>query len=408
MLDPWRTLGLEPGATAADVKRAYRRLAKAFHPDAAGGQTLPRFLAIQQAYEALMAPRSPRTALGRAAGTGAGPAPRPAWQADPARAKASGGPRRGSRQGNPGPTGGSRATGAEPGSRSGGSGDGAERPRRHRRAPKRATFGSTTYGDAHEPAPEEGWTGASWYGTTSGEYWTINPREYADPRKHGPEYQARARREAPSEDGQRARRAPERDPSPGPTPPPPPPADRPAYRSEAGAADAAPSAWAVGSPSEFPSLPSLSLPDGHARWGRLVLVLLAWLPIGIVVATFTGEATGCARYTAACAAGADLLPWAAQAVILTLLALGAAVRPGATRALAMGTVGVIAIAIPATILLAAAGATYDPVRGPVALSVLLGLGWFSGLGFASRGRLIAVVRAGRRATGADGAVSSSP
>ena len=29
-----------------------------------------------------------------------------------------------------------------------------------------------------------------------GTYWTINPREYADPRKHGPEYQARARRAA--------------------------------------------------------------------------------------------------------------------------------------------------------------------------------------------------------------------
>jgi hypothetical protein len=36
-------------------------------------------------------------------------------------------------------------------------------------------------------------TGAvrSWYGTTSGTYWTLNPKEYADPRKHGPEYQAR-------------------------------------------------------------------------------------------------------------------------------------------------------------------------------------------------------------------------
>jgi hypothetical protein len=29
---------------------------------------------------------------------------------------------------------------------------------------------------------------------TTGTYWTINPREYADPRKHGPEYQERARR----------------------------------------------------------------------------------------------------------------------------------------------------------------------------------------------------------------------
>src|SRR5439155_12756519 len=35
-----------------------------------------------------------------------------------------------------------------------------------------------------------------WYGPTSGEYWRVNPREYADPRKHGPEYQSRARRQS--------------------------------------------------------------------------------------------------------------------------------------------------------------------------------------------------------------------
>ena len=38
------------------------------------------------------------------------------------------------------------------------------------------------------------WSGASWYGPSTGEYWIVNPREYADPRKHGPDYQQRARR----------------------------------------------------------------------------------------------------------------------------------------------------------------------------------------------------------------------
>jgi hypothetical protein len=47
----------------------------------------------------------------------------------------------------------------------------------------------------HEPF-EPDWAGSSWYGESSGTYWTINPREYADPRKHGPEYLARARRAA--------------------------------------------------------------------------------------------------------------------------------------------------------------------------------------------------------------------
>ena len=60
----------------------------------------------------------------------------------------------------------------------------------------KATLGSTSLrrGDAGPFEPD--WSGASWYGTTSGTYWTINPKEYADPRKHGPEYQARARRAA--------------------------------------------------------------------------------------------------------------------------------------------------------------------------------------------------------------------
>src|SRR5207244_363814 len=60
----------------------------------------------------------------------------------------------------------------------------------------RATPGSTLYDAADEEPFEPGWTGATWYGASSGTYWTINPKEYADPRKHGPEYQRRARRSA--------------------------------------------------------------------------------------------------------------------------------------------------------------------------------------------------------------------
>ena len=56
--DPFRVLGLEPGAPMADVKRAYRRLAKAYHPDSAGEEALPRFLAIHEAYERLVTGRS--------------------------------------------------------------------------------------------------------------------------------------------------------------------------------------------------------------------------------------------------------------------------------------------------------------------------------------------------------------
>lgn len=59
-------------------------------------------------------------------------------------------------------------------------------------------MGSTSYDEARDPQDpnDPTWSGASWYGPSTGEYWIINPREYADPRKHGPEYQSRARRMA--------------------------------------------------------------------------------------------------------------------------------------------------------------------------------------------------------------------
>ena len=70
----------------------------------------------------------------------------------------------------------------------------SSRPPRSGRAANKATLGSTSYDGAEKEPFEPDWGGASWYGTTSGTYWTLNPKEYADPRKHGPEYQARARR----------------------------------------------------------------------------------------------------------------------------------------------------------------------------------------------------------------------
>lgn len=51
--DPWSVLGLAPGASRAEVKRAYRRLSRAFHPDAAPGDDGSRFRELQRAYAAL-------------------------------------------------------------------------------------------------------------------------------------------------------------------------------------------------------------------------------------------------------------------------------------------------------------------------------------------------------------------
>ena len=198
----------------AEVKRAYRRLAKTYHPDSAGEAALPRFLAIHEAYESI---RTGRPITPGRRGASNQPAPEP-WRADPDRARSAreqarrragtrGGPagaagagagagpgtRSGPRSGGPSGT----AGGTDAGGRTGtsGRGGGARGGRRHVR---KATMGSTSYDEARDPKDpnDPTWSGASWYGPSTGEYWIINPREYADPRKHGPEYQSRARRMA--------------------------------------------------------------------------------------------------------------------------------------------------------------------------------------------------------------------
>lgn len=48
------TLGVKPGANKDEIKSAYRRLAKKYHPDVKGTGNNKKFLEIQNAYEALM------------------------------------------------------------------------------------------------------------------------------------------------------------------------------------------------------------------------------------------------------------------------------------------------------------------------------------------------------------------
>jgi molecular chaperone DnaJ len=58
-LDPYATLGLAPGASRAEVRRAYRRRAKAIHPDIAGADATEEMARLNDAREQLEA-RAPR------------------------------------------------------------------------------------------------------------------------------------------------------------------------------------------------------------------------------------------------------------------------------------------------------------------------------------------------------------
>ena len=173
------------------MKRAYRRLAKANHPDAAGEAALPRFLAIQAAYDQIAGPDPGTGTGGRAGATGRRGSRRP-WDAErdragatyrayggrPRRTRRPGAPAAATRPARPRPPAARRAHGPP--------GDGPRpdgRPRRGR--PNKATLGSTSYDGAEAEPFEPDWGGATWYGTTIGTYWTLNPKEYADPRKHG-------------------------------------------------------------------------------------------------------------------------------------------------------------------------------------------------------------------------------
>lgn len=53
--DPYSTLGLSPGATKHEIKKAYRRLALQYHPDVCdGNHCTTNFQQINHAYETLL------------------------------------------------------------------------------------------------------------------------------------------------------------------------------------------------------------------------------------------------------------------------------------------------------------------------------------------------------------------
>jgi hypothetical protein len=420
--DPYRVLELSRGASLDEVKRAYRRLAKANHPDAAGEAALPRFLAIQAAYEQLIGGSAPPVR-----GRRASPAQRRPWEADPDRTDATrrayGGRARGSPPGGtggapPGGTGGTRSgAGPAPGrtgrrrtseSRPGREtppNDGSSGPTGAR--PNKATLGSTSYDGATDGPFEPDWGGASWYGTTSGTYWTLNPREYADPRKHGPEYQARARRAArtrashaePPDPATSDATEATADPVAGPTH-----TTSSWWDSTTGpastsgpAADDRPPVDRRPPPESAPPPPDL----GHAAAGitraladerfggirgRLVRALIGWLPIAFGVGWVVGELTGCGRFAATCDDAAEPFVLLLQGAVLALLLLVPALASLATTA----ALTLFAAAVVAALILSATGSAADGESRRATLGAVLLIAWLVGLAIAIMRRVRAL------------------
>ncbi len=473
--DPYRTLGLARGASREEVKRAYRALAKVHHPDAAGEKALPRFLAIQAAYEQLIdgsiAPRGRGSAAarkpweadddrsdatrraygGRARGprpspgagpTGAGGA-RPGGRGTTGAAGAPGGRAAGGGTGPAEPTGGGQADRSAGGPRSGSSGTrgtggvrdgtsgtrGTGGTRGAADPPNKATLGSTSYDGADSGPFEPDWDDASWYGTTSGTYWTLNPKEYADPRKHGPEYQARARRSARSRAeavaaasaATAATAAHDRaaDPAigattPGATPPgvqnetqgpthtttswwdstagpasgppqPDPSSSRPDPR-PATPRPAAPLPPTSGEAQPAPDLGAAAVELGRAlideRTGgpraRIVRAVIGWLPITLGLGWFVGELTGCSRFAATCDGTSQPFVLALQLATLLVLLL----VPVLASVASMAALTALIVALMASLVITATGSAADGDSRQATLGVLVAIAWVAGLAFA--------------------------
>lgn len=69
--DPYAALGLAPGATRAEIRSAYRRLAMEVHPDVAGRDTTAEMAALNTARDDLLSRTPGRRAPGPDATTGA-------------------------------------------------------------------------------------------------------------------------------------------------------------------------------------------------------------------------------------------------------------------------------------------------------------------------------------------------
>jgi len=279
----------------------------------------------------------------------------------------------------------------------------SRRPSGRRRAPNKATPYSTSYDPADEEPFEPGWSGAGWYGAASGTYWTINPKEWADPRKHGPEYQRRARRTAGG--GWIL------DDEPGPEDAGAPSAESEASSAEsgqrpdptwtgAGAADGADAPQAAGPFGEPDPVAPPRPPVDWRSWfeqapagsrfpgpvlraqtkgiGRIIIAFLGWAGLAAAASTLIGEVTGCGRFSATCADDmAPVPPIVSIALFLFVLAL-----PRVATWLAHGTIATFLIGVPTAVLLSATGGARQPEASASVITIVADLAWIGGVVYA--------------------------
>jgi hypothetical protein len=296
-----------------------------------------------------------------------------------------------------------------------------DRPRRdgRKRAPNKATLGSTSYDSADDEPFEPEWSGGTWYGASSGTYWTLNPKEYADPRKHGEEYQRRARRrtagsgiggtaqapdpqwdgepaepvepqfngsadgESPSPDeaptGRQGRRSRGSVGRPSPTPPPPRSAG--STSAWAGAAASSSAADPPDGLDPFAAAAAVAMSLAGTPRGfmaRIGLALLGWPAIGLTLTTAAGEITGCGRFAASCVDLFGVGTWLAQLVIIViLLAL-----PSVAALSAVGSLVALAASVPTAVILSATGGSREPAASATILGVVLVLAYGVGVAVA--------------------------